>query len=65
LNRYSLPRTITPEQQEKMVEFLIRYPPHQVRITFAKDNPEALQYAADLSGILAEEHGKVRQGWIA
>jgi hypothetical protein len=51
VNHYAMPRTLTEEQQKAMVAFLLKYPPHKVKVNYAKNSDEALQYAASLSGV--------------
>jgi hypothetical protein len=56
MHRYAMPRTVTQEQLDKMVAFLLKYPPHKVKIYYAKNSDEALQYAG---ACLEYSHGEL------
>ena len=66
VDRYAMPRTYTVEEQKLMVDFLLKYPPRNVKVFYAKNSDEALQYAATLSGIFMRgAWGGAGQMWVA
>ena len=60
LERYAMPRALTDTQKDQIANYLRKFEPHNVTIRVQKQDQEAMEYAAQITGALFKGGWKIQ-----